>query len=126
MPDCTNRFFVPDGFDPSSVPDAERVVSCDGCHKNICVRCNVEEHAGFSCTQFEEWRKENAAADQSYADMMKAGLVKPCPNCAAPILKNDGCNFVTCTSCNSPNGMCWQTGKARYGANSCGGGHGCH
>mmetsp|Transcript_98153 Transcript_98153/g.280958 ORF Transcript_98153/g.280958 Transcript_98153/m.280958 type:complete len:91 (+) Transcript_98153:891-1163(+) len=44
----------------------------------------------------------------------------------APILKTAGCNFMTCSSCNSPDKMCWETGKRRYGKDNCGGGHSCH
>lgn len=125
-PDCRNRQLLPEDWEPSRVPDSERVVDCAGCGKRICLRCNVEEHAGYSCEQFEEWRRANASADTSYAALLQSGLIKPCPNCAAPILKTEGCNFMTCTSCKSPNGMCWETGKARWGPNGCGGGHQCH
>ena len=44
----------------------------------------------------------------------------------APILKTAGCNFMSCSSCNSPDKMCWETGKRRYGEDNCGGGHSCH
>jgi len=125
-PDCTNRHLVPEGWDPKNIADSERVADCTGCGKQICLRCDVEEHAGFSCEQFKEWRAANASAETSYAKMLKTGLIKPCPNCAAPILKNDGCNFIICAKCKCKDGICWETGKPRWGPNSCGGGHQCH
>lgn len=125
-PDCTNRLIMDDNWDAAQVPDAQRVVKCECCKKRICFRCNVEEHEGFTCQKFREWRQANDSSEQSYVEMTQQGLIKPCPNCAAPILKNEGCNFMTCPTCNDPNRMCWQTGKKRYGPTGCGGGHNCH
>jgi len=125
-PDCQNRQGVDQDWDPEHVPDGERIVDCPCCQKRICVRCNVEEHSGFTCQQFREWRQANDSTEQSYAEMMQQGLIKPCPNCASPILKTEGCNFMTCPTCNDPDRMCWQTGLKRYGPHGCGGGHNCH
>jgi hypothetical protein len=126
IPDCTNRHVIDDDWDPERVPDGQRIVDCGCCNKRICIRCNVEEHSGFTCEQFRVWRQANDSAEQSYGKMMEDGLIKPCPNCNAPILKNEGCNFMTCPTCNDPDRMCWQTGKKRYGPHGCGGGHNCH
>jgi hypothetical protein len=101
-------------------------LKCHGCKKKICLRCNMEDHTGVTCTAYQAWKKANAAGDQSYGELILSGLIKPCPNCKAPILKNDGCNFMTCSACKSPNGMCWETGKPRHGPGNCGGGHNCH
>lgn len=106
--------------------EAARVIDCETCKKKICAPCNVEDHTGISCDEFQKWKADNEAADESFTMMIEKGLIKPCPNCAAPILKNEGCNFMTCSSCNSPEKMCWKTGKPRYGPNGCGGGHQCH
>jgi len=126
MPDCTNRLAVDTDWEPDRVSDDQRVVKCECCKKRVCVRCNVEEHEGFSCQQFREWRRANDSSEESYAEMMRQGLIKPCPNCNSPILKTEGCNFMTCPTCNDPDRMCWVTGKKRYGPHACGGGHNCH
>jgi hypothetical protein len=125
-PDCTNRQLVDEDFDPEQVADGQRCVNCESCKKRICVRCNVEEHSGFTCEQFRAWKRANDSSERSYAKMLQDGLIKPCPNCAAPILKNEGCNFMSCPTCNDKDRMCWVTGKKRYGRNGCGGGHNCH
>jgi hypothetical protein len=124
--DCSNRFVVDKCFKSQRQPDNERIVHCTGCFKDVCIRCNVEDHKGFTCKQFQAWRKKNAGGEKAYAKMLETKLVKPCPNCSAPILKNGGCGFMTCEVCKSPNGMCWETGKPRWGPGSCGGGHNCH
>lgn len=115
---------APEGVEP--LTEQERVVSCTACGKKICVLCMVEDHAGLTCEAFARWKEENESGDRAYADMVAEGLIKPCPNCNSPILKNEGCNYMTCPTCNDPNGMCWQTGKKRYGPDGCGGGHNCH
>jgi hypothetical protein len=125
-PDCQNRQVIDQDWDPETVPLGERIVDCPCCEKRICVRCNVEEHSGFTCEQFREWRRANDSTELAYADMMQQGLIKPCPNCTSPILKTEGCNFMTCPTCNDPDRMCWETGKKRYGPQGCGGGHNCH
>jgi len=126
VPDCPNRLCVRSDWDPTHVNDAARVIHCDSCNKWICVRCNVEEHLGYSCGQYDSWRKANDSVEQAFAEMLRNGLIKPCPNCSAPIQKTEGCNFMSCEICKSPNKMCWETGKARYGTDNCGGGHNCH
>jgi len=125
-PDCKNQLVLPRWWDHSKITDKRRLLNCHSCKKNICLRCNMEDHTGVTCTEYQDWKKANDAGDQSYAELVLSGLIKPCPNCNAPILKNDGCNFMTCSACKSPNGMCWETGKPRHGPGSCGGGHNCH
>lgn len=40
-----------------------------------------------------------------------AASTQPCPGCAAPILKNGGCQHMTCKACGYE--WCWQCGD-RY------------
>lgn len=60
---------------------------CD-CHMEICVRCHKEYHGYSDCnlpqleqTQFELDRIANICA---------------CPECKSPIIKDSGCNHITC------------------------------
>ena len=108
--------------------DKGRVFDCPSCRKRVCLACSVEEHSGFTCAAFQAWKKENDGGANAFKAMFDKGLLKPCPNpkCRAPIMKNEGCNFMTCGACNDPKRMCWVTGKARYGPAGCGGGHNCH
>eukprot|EP00929_Paragymnodinium_shiwhaense_P054978 TRINITY_DN27572_c0_g1_i1.p1 TRINITY_DN27572_c0_g1~~TRINITY_DN27572_c0_g1_i1.p1 ORF type:complete len:279 (+),score=45.54 TRINITY_DN27572_c0_g1_i1:175-1011(+) len=126
IPDCQNKYLLPPDLDVEKIEDDRRVQECMGCGKRVCIRCRVEEHDSISCDRFRAWRSENNAADASFAEMLASGIIKPCPECSAPILKEQGCNFMTCSVCKSPNHMCWVTGKARYGPSGCGGGHDCH
>lgn len=126
IPDCNNRQVMPRWWDENKITDKRRRLKCAGCSKTICLRCRMEDHVGVTCAAYRAWQEANDAGEHSYAELIKSGLIKPCPNCSAPILKADGCNFMTCSSCKSPNGMCWETGKPRHGPGGCGGGHNCH
>lgn len=46
--------------------------------------------AGFSCAQYEQWKAENTDGDDKFAALFEEGLVKPCPKCKKPIMKNEG------------------------------------
>lgn len=83
------------------------------CEHKICLVCDQEEHAGsllalesvpiiasrclwhagVSCEQHALWKRENAAANDKFEELFTQGLLKPCPNCKKPIMKNEGvCN----------------------------------
>ena len=99
---------------------------CPSCERDICLKCNCQEHDGYTCAQYAAWKAENEAGEEKFGGLLAGGVVKLCPNCASPIEKNDGCNFITCQHCKCKEGFCWETGKPRFGPNGCGGGHNCH
>ena len=103
-----------------------RLFKCPSCERDICLKCNCQEHDGYTCAQYAAWKAENEAGEEKFGGLLAGGVVKLCPNCASPIEKNDGCNFITCQHCKCKEGFCWETGKPRFGPNGCGGGHNCH
>ena len=48
--------------------------------------------------KLEEWKVENAKADERFNELLqteqKKGLTKPCPKCQTPITKNGGCSHM--------------------------------
>lgn len=103
----------------------QRLGTC-ACGAYICVLCNkVEKLAGtHACPH----AVGEAVTLGGIEPLLKAHIAKRCPNCPALIIKNEGCNFMTCASCKDPRGFCWETGKPRHGPcpPGCGGGHNCH
>lgn len=92
--------------------DAEEF-ECPSCNSKCCPRCKEEIHKGFSCEQYQEWRKENSEADQKFEEMLhREGLMK-CPGCGTVIEKMYGCQFMTCTSskCQGRTYLCWECGQ---------------
>jgi hypothetical protein len=74
---------------------------CDMCLTEACNRCHklcksTEKHG--------ECNKDDLATVRSLKENTRS-----CPSCHAPIFKIDGCDFMFCTSCNTP--FSWTTGK---------------
>ena len=59
--------------------------------------------AGFSCAQYEQWKAENTDGDDKFAALFEEGLVKPCPKCKKPIMKNEGEHSFLYSPCR----VCW-------------------
>lgn len=86
----------------------EEILYCMQCYKKTCLRCNELEHKGRPCD------KERKIIEESLTN--KNFLV--CSQCSRCILKEDGCNAVTCPCGNN---MCWGC-KKQWGNTDA---HGC-
>lgn len=65
-----------------------------GCRKVSCRLCQRESHIPLSC---DEWKKENKISDRHILEEARtAALLKNCPKCNVPILKENGCNSLRC------------------------------
>lgn len=86
---------------------------CPSCKHKCCPKCKNEMHKGFTCEQYEEWRKENSEADYKFNEMMKREGLMKCPKCGTVIEKISGCQFMSCTSsaCQGRTYLCWECGK---------------
>ena len=81
---------------------------CGICEKWSCPECH--EVVGDTRDSPHECKDENI---QSAKEVMKS--TKPCPKCATPIFRTEGCPQMWCTMCHS--GFNWNTGKA-YASNT--------
>jgi len=92
-----------------------RNVDC-GLGHFFCWSCSKTAHDPCTCEVWAEWEKEVAervddkqgaqrAAEKASDDVWVGENCKPCPNCKAPIFKDDGCNHMTCYKCNHE--FCW-------------------
>jgi hypothetical protein len=96
-------------------PPVER--SCDGCFARSCSGCSAERaHPGYSCA---EWRAARAGTDAGTRRLYAELGIKNCPRCGVGIEKTEGCNHMTCPTCQTH--MCWvclqmfATGNDVYG-----------
>lgn len=75
---------------------------CGLCDTAVCKTCMMQEFEGHAC------KKE----DVESAQLVKKSS-KPCPKCAAPIFKIDGCDQMWCTQCKTA--FSWRTGMIDEG-----------
>jgi len=80
---------------------------CLTCHKTYCSFCDHDSHPGMSC--------EDAKSGNREFEAWKKMFTRPCPNCKVPIEKNQGCNHMTCASCQ--NHFCWLCADKHKGEN---------
>ena len=77
-------------------------VTCK-CGAETCLLCGGESHQPAYCNVVEKWVIKSNAESENLL-WIKANT-KPCPKCAKPIEKNQGCNHMTCQSCH--HNFCW-------------------
>ena len=75
---------------------------CGICETWICKDCHIKK---------EEKDDANHVCDKEAVETAKmiAMETKPCPNCAVPIYKSEGCDQMYCTNCHTP--FSWATGR---------------
>ncbi|KAE9112471.1 putative E3 ubiquitin-protein ligase [Phytophthora fragariae] len=77
-------------------------VTCT-CGCVFCLRCGEEAHSPVMCEQLAAWQ-EKCRNESETANWILANT-KKCPKCSVRIEKNQGCNHMTCRSCNYE--FCW-------------------
>ncbi|KAH3756093.1 ubiquitin-conjugating enzyme E2-binding protein 1 [Pelomyxa schiedti] len=83
------------------------IVTCT-CGFTYCWICGHEQHDPVTCDQVKIWEERGMDPDARLTMMWVRSNTKPCPKCNRPILKNEGCNHMTCRK---PGGcgheFCW-------------------
>lgn len=83
--------------------EEDREFRCMGpdCGKTSCRLCKLESHVPRTC---EEITKERGVdARHQIEEAMTKAIVRICPNsrCKMPMIKDEGCNNLTCSKCQS-------------------------
>ncbi|KAJ3320650.1 hypothetical protein HDU76_000262 [Blyttiomyces sp. JEL0837] len=85
--------------DPSGGP----IMFCFACRAKSCYTHDVPWHAGLTCREFD-------ATTESSGDFASEAYIerhaKECPKCRMRIVKNGGCDHMTCRACNHE--FCWR------------------
>ncbi|CAG7851770.1 SubName: Full=Uncharacterized protein {ECO:0000313/EMBL:CCA71208.1} [Serendipita indica DSM 11827] len=88
--------------------DASNIVTCHACGSKMCFRHQSAWHEGMSCAQWDE-QLLIAEHGERWTDEWILTETKGCPKCKARILKNEGCDHMTCRR---PGGcgheFCWE------------------
>ncbi|KAH8099503.1 hypothetical protein BXZ70DRAFT_229611 [Cristinia sonorae] len=94
-PDCTQIYRRQTGAS---------ILQCPSCSATVCPGCDEEAHEGMTCTE-RQLHSDPAYQQRRETEELEAAGCKRCPSCRAWIQKNDGCNHMTCRSCQTH--FCW-------------------
>ena len=111
------------GQRPGAVAQKKRFVSCtqpecagmfkyDGAHDNECMICSVR-HCRACLTRMDEGHVCSPGAVESAQLILTT--TKPCPTCATPISKTDGCDQMMCMNPTCHAVFSWSTGRLEVG-----------
>lgn len=103
-PDCPQVYQRLENDDRESDP----IFTCSCCGNRYCKRCEVEFHNGQKCDQYQEHKVLVQNSDRFMEKYIQENDVRKCPGCNMLIEKIDGCNRVTCGTCQKS--ICWFTG----------------
>ena len=98
---------------PAEVDEARNLLKCTNCFQKFCTQCKKKFHPFVRCenaTLHLEDNKESIQKAKTFVEeklnlLYITNCSKPCPNCAFPIQKNDGCNKMICQNCHTK--FCW-------------------
>ena len=92
-PDCLQVFRpAPEGI----------LLQCPSCLVRICPTCKADAHDGLTCTELKD-------GDNLFKEWADQRDVKRCPGCHIAIEKDEGCNHMKCTVCQTH--ICWMCMK---------------
>ncbi|XP_044175028.1 ATP-dependent RNA helicase DEAH12, chloroplastic-like [Acropora millepora] len=102
-PDSVKYCPTPDCGTVYRVSSDGRSHKCGACSADICTSCHTQSHRGLTCAMFKSGRN----VEEDFKEWMRKDPSnrKNCPQCNAPIEKNQGCNHMECSQCKAH--MCW-------------------
>ncbi|KEP51063.1 pectinesterase [Rhizoctonia solani 123E] len=73
---------------------------CQGpnCKVVSCRKCRRVEHGGKSCEDIAQQEK-SSQGEHAIAEAMTKALIRDCPECKTPFMKESGCNKMDCSKC---------------------------
>ncbi|XKL59418.1 hypothetical protein PGB90_000434 [Kerria lacca] len=104
------------------IEDEINQFDCPVCMKKNCLTCQAI-HTQLQCEQYQQLIQQ-ANDDEinktqteleacTSAIMLQTGEAMTCPTCRVIIMKNNGCDAITCTMCKTD--ICWATRGPRWG-----------
>lgn len=90
-----------------------REFTCEVCKKVNCIKCEAL-HQGMNCKQYKmsiQHKTDNVESENAIKKLIETEQAMRCPKCDIPVMKEEGCDFITCTTCKM--GICWRTKKPR-------------
>ncbi|CAG8654570.1 6523_t:CDS:2, partial [Dentiscutata heterogama] len=101
------RFCLNSKCDSAQVHSGEHdlpIMTCPKCGSKACFTHDVPWHEGLTCSEYDQ-RKNNEQEVATHNYLLKE--TKPCPNCGVHIIKNGGCDHMTCKMPECKYEFCW-------------------
>ena len=79
------------------LPEEIMVLVCGSCQYQSCRNCKIEwtaEHQGKKCEELET--DDTTKQRRLLEEQMSEAIMRRCPKCKTPLIKNQGCNKLTC------------------------------
>ncbi len=78
-------------------------MTCEACGERSCYTHDIPWHQDLTCDEYDVNRRGD---DEATQDLL-ARETKPCPKCGVRIIKNDGCDHMTCRISDCKFEFCW-------------------
>lgn len=76
--------------------DAQPIMTCGSCNFKTCFIHKMPWHTGLTCAQHDAQQRKGASKQEQKSQRLIKKATKKCPSCDVPILKNKGCDHMTC------------------------------
>lgn len=98
-PFCSKWGIIVDNVYPPEHPQSISNVRCEICDMLFCIICRKAYHGNDSCNKIDSSNPDiiRLTIDRVIDD----ATIHKCPKCFTKYNKEDGCNFMTCPSCNT-------------------------
>lgn len=107
---CTGTVYLPEGYART------QTVVCDVCNLEFCFRCGHQPHEPATCENILNWETMHHSGEISVSVILNS--TKKCPHCGMNVLKNGGCNHMTCwQGCMGE--FCWVCGQVWSATHKC-------
>ena len=91
---------------------------CPVCEATFCLKCNMDVHPKLSC---EQKKAMDSSENSMFKEFLDTGVMKICPWCNTPVMKDEKCKYVTC-KCGENSFFCWdclKKLKSKHEAHQC-------
>ncbi|KAF8064053.1 hypothetical protein FPV67DRAFT_1503354 [Lyophyllum atratum] len=85
------------GYFIDAADEQEQLFNCQNCNRVSCRACKKQNHLPKTCNEAQEDKKLEGR--HVIEEAMTGALVRKCPHCTKPFVKEDGCNKMTCAYC---------------------------
>lgn len=76
------------------------ILTCIKCNTKTCVLCNDDQHQFYTCEEYKTKKEYELSEDGirlKIEEKITNGMLRKCPTCKKSIVKESGCNKMTCS-----------------------------